>query len=721
MQKVYVNGQLTASVSRALNFKTPTRMYIGNWYRNWESDCDVDEVRISKVTRSADLVKMEYENQKQMQTLVGTLVKPGSDFSVSQKQLTVPEGQSATVTANAGGAQKVCWILKADGKETIASVDSFSFTFPAGRVTGDTTLLLQFRAVYANEVKAFDIPITIKEDIPEPVFTLRAPAKWNGRTAIEVVPQISNLVAMKARDAGELHYSWDVSGLATIKQITPDKLILTRAQNSGKMVVTATINNGGKAITQAITLQVTEPAKDAWVVRPPEANEKPMDGQFYTRDDRNEGTLYYNGTLSNAVDSVFLKLYADNKLIKTGKGTPASGSYAFTMKLKPGLIKYTVEFGTKIGTAETIIQTVTNLVCGDAYLLDGQSNTVADNKGGPHGMYKSEWIRSFGGMGGDIASGWGNAVAASADGDAYRIGYWGVALADRLVKAHKIPICMINGAVGGTRIDHHQRNESDPGDQKTIYGRIFSRVKAAHLTHGIRGVLWHQGENNSGSTAPTGDWDYKSYQQYFVDMSAAWKQDYPNIRNYYVYQVWPLPCMMGPKGAQIREAQRTLPRLYSNLSVMSTIGITNRFNSRGLCHFDWDGYEQFATLMGPLVERDNYGMNPSSVRTAPDLKKAYYTTSQRDEVSLEFGQSMAWDDAAADNFYLDCVKGLVVSGSASGNVIKLLLAGPSKATSIDYLADNDWDGKSTNLLRGSNGIAALTFCEVPLSPSRATP
>ena len=56
-------------------------------------------------------------------------------------------------------------------------------------------------------------------------------------------------------------------------------------------------------------------------------------------------------------------------------------------------------------------------------------------------------------------------------------------------------------------------------------------------------------------------------------MAAAWKQDYPNIQHYYVFQVWPLPCSMGPKDDQIREAQRTLPRLFSNLRVMSTVGI----------------------------------------------------------------------------------------------------------------------------------------------------
>ena len=712
--KIYVNGVLDGTNEE----KKATMSLMNDIYMNIGKDNyagDIDEVRVSKVARSADWLKLEYENQKAGQTLVGTLMQPGTEFAVSPAAIKIDEGKKVTVTAKAGGALKLYWSIQNDGKETMTAVDQFAYPLDAGRVVGNTSYVLQLKAVFPNGVKTKEIPVTIQEDIPEPVATLKAPAQWNGRDPIEVVPDISNLKAMTAKGAGNLHYQWTVAGGAVIQKIAPGKLILTRSQYTGPLTVTAAIDNGGTATTATTTIQVTEPKNDPWVQRTPDKDEQPVDNQFYARDDRNEGTLYYNGVLEKPADAVFLKLYADDKLIKTESQKPAADqSYAFALKLKPGLIKYKVEFGTKTGAGETVARTVKNLICGDAYLLDGQSNTVADNKGGKHGLFKSEWIRSFGGMGGGSQQGWGNAVASSADGDAYRIGYWGVALADRLVTAHKIPICMINGAVGGTRIDQHQRHESKPEDQDTIYGRLLTRVKAAKLTHGIRGVLWHQGENNSGAAAPTGDWDYKSYQQYFVEMSACWKQDYPNILHYYVYQVWPLPCGMGPKGAGIREAQRTLPRLYSNMSVMSTIGIKNSFNGRGLCHFDWDGYEQFATLMGPLLERDNYGLVPTAPITAPDLKKAWFTTPQQNEIALEFGQDMTFEPLNAINIYLDGTKGQVTGGSANGKVIKLQLAGPSKARTIDYLADNDWDGNPENLLRGTNGIAALTFCEVPI-------
>ncbi|NQT40059.1 MAG: DUF2341 domain-containing protein, partial [Planctomycetes bacterium] len=134
--KVYVNGVLdgvSSSAGAPLSIKSPARMYIGGWYNNYRFNGDIDEVRISKVTRSADWVKLQYENQKPLQTVVGPVVPSGTEFSVSEKRITLSEGESAAVSAKAGGAQKVYWIVKRGGQETIVSVDRFHFTLDAGR------------------------------------------------------------------------------------------------------------------------------------------------------------------------------------------------------------------------------------------------------------------------------------------------------------------------------------------------------------------------------------------------------------------------------------------------------------------------------------------------------------------------------------------------------------------------------------------------------------
>ena len=720
--KLYVNGVLDGENKGGLplNVKSPARMYIGGWYGNYQFVGDIDEVRVSKVTRSADWVRMSYENQKPMQTLVGPLVRPGTDFSVSEKAITVSEGKSVTVKAKTGGAQKIYWILKRGGVETVVAVDKPAFTIDAGRVSGGQSMTLILRAVYATGVKNIEIPVTIKEEIPDPVFTLKATPAWDGRATIEIVPQISNMKDMHAKNVGELKYEWKVSGLAVIKEVATGKLILKRAQNSGTMTVTANISNGGDPVIRTAQVVVKEPAKDAWVQRVPDKDEKPVDGQFFARDDKNEGTLYFNGTLASAADTVFLKLFADDKLVQTESQKPAADkSYAFSLKLKPGLIKYQVELATQTGSTLTVHQIVSDLVCGDAYLIDGQSNALATDTNEKAPADTSEWIRSYGGPAsnpnGAPQNLWCNPVWKIANGEKAQLGWWGMDLARRLVEREKMPIFILNGAVGGTRIDQHQRNEANHDDLNTIYGRMLLRVKQAKLTHGIRGILWHQGENNQGSASPTGDFDWKSYQDYFLEMSAAWKQDFPNIQHYYIFQIWPNSCSMGGKtggGDMIREKQRTLPLLFSNMDCMSTLGIT----PAGPCHFPLVGWSEFARLMLPLIERDNYGKAPTAFITAPNLKQASFAGGAKDTIVLEFDQPVIWDDSLISEFYLDGANGVVASGSVSGNVVTLKLKAPSTARKITYIKETQWS--QDRLLIGANGIAALTFADVEIGTGR---
>lgn len=716
--RIYVNGVL-AGVSTGqdapLAIKTPARLWIGGWYHNYNFVGEIDEVRVSKVARSADWARLEYENQKPQQTLVGLVVQPGNAFGVSDEKIIVPEGQSFTLTAQAGGAQKIYWVLKRGGREDVVATDRLVFTFAAGRVTGDTSATLQFKAVYADGVKSKDIAITVKEAIPDPVFTLEAPREWDGRRWIEVVPQISNLDAMRAKGAGELKTEWSAGPFAVIKEIAPGKLILKRAQNSGNLTVAATISNGGAPITQTAAIAVREPKHDAWVVRAPDPDEKPENGQFYARDDKNEGTLYYNGKLAEAADSVFLRLYADDELIKTEHANPgADNGYAFTVKLKPGLIKYKVEFGTEIGGQATVRHTVTNIVCGDAYLINGQSNALATDTAEEAPAETNDWIRSYGSPDGQPpdshANLWCNPVWKAQKGEKAELGYWGMELAKHLVESQKIPICIINGAVGGTRIDQHQRNTANPEHLDTIYGRLLWRVRQARLTHGIRAIIWHQGESDQGADGPTGKYGWETYQQYFIEMSSGWKQDYPNVQRYYIFQIWPKACAMGVNGSDnmLREVQRTLPSLYSNMSIMSTIGI----KPPGGCHYPLAGWAEFARLLQPLIERDFYGRTFSESITPPNLVKATYLTDQKDAIALEFDQPVVWTDALASQFYLDGEMGKIVSGSVTGNVLTLKLVAPATAQRITYLDSKSWS--PTNLLYGANGIAALTFCNVPI-------
>lgn len=701
--RVYINGKLDGEATPELRIQRPARLWLGGWYDQYDFTGELDEVRISKVARSADWVKLQYENQKPHQTLVGPLVPAGKEFAVTPERLDIGEGKTAVVTLTAGGAQKLYWILKRDGQEEVVASDRFTHDFHAGRVSGDTKATLQVTAVYPDGVKTKDIPIVIRETIPDPEFTLEAPAAWNGRSMIEVVPRITNA-------AGEVKVRWDVAPIAVIQEVKDGKLILKRAQNSGPMIVTATMDNGGQAVKQSVKIDVTEPASDPWVVRTPEPDGRPEDGQFYARDDKNEGTLHYKGSLPEG-GTVFLKVLADGKAYasKTAK-IDSNKSYAFEVKLKPGLIRYDVEFGTLDGDKETVIHKAGDLVCGDAFLINGQSNAVASDWGPGEFPETSGWIRSFGSMGGDPKSArWGRAIRKT-PGDRLAIGYWGYDLAKHLVETQGVPVCILNGAVGGTRIDQHQRNAADPTDLSTIYGRLLWRVREARLTHGIRGVLWHQGENDQGADGPSGGFGWETYRQLFIELAGSWKEDFPNLQYHHVFQIWPKACAMGFEGSdnRLREVQRQLPGAFSNLSVMSTLGI----DPPGGCHYPAEGYAAIARQIAPLVERDHYGRKPEASITAPDLTNARFADGRREEILLQFDQPVAWNDALVSEFYLDGEKDRIASGSAAGNVVTLKLKSASPATTITYLDGASWDPKK--ILRGANGIAALTFCEVPL-------
>ena len=138
----------------------------------------------------------------------------------------------------------------------------------------------------------------------------------------------------------------------------------------------------------------------------------------------------WNGLLDAAAigapfDSVFLRVLADGKPFANTRTKPApDGSYALSVTIKPGLVRYSAEFGTTSAGKDTVVRTVGNLVCGDAFVIDGQSNAVATDWGEGDFPETSEWIRTFGSTSGNPGSvRWGNA-ARKAREDKLAIGYW---------------------------------------------------------------------------------------------------------------------------------------------------------------------------------------------------------------------------------------------------------------------------------------------------------
>jgi hypothetical protein len=92
----------------------------------------------------------------------------------------------------------------------------------------------------------------------------------------------------------------------------------------------------------------------------------------------------------------------------------------------------------------------------------------------------------------------------------------------------------------------------------------------------------------------------------------------------------------------------------------------------------------------------------------PDMERLLSAAEQ--QVPDSVAQALA---ALLPDYSRSRLKGWIESGSAAGNTITLKLKSASPATTITYLDGASW--KPGKVLRGANGIAALTFCEVPLA------
>lgn len=114
-----------------------------------------------------------------------------------------------------------------------------------------------------------------------------------------------------------------------------------------------------------------------------------------------------------------------------------------------------------------------------------------------------------------------------------------------------------------------------------------------------------------------------------------------------------------------------------------------------------------------MVGRDFFQQPAVKTISPENLTRVYYSQPECDEITLEFDQEMSFEVETAGHLYLDGEKSQVTAGRVSGNLIILKLSEHSNAEKITYLEGKRW-ANSVPLLRGINGVAALTFCNMPI-------
>ena len=123
-----------------------------------------------------------------------------------------------------------------------------------------------------------------------------------------------------------------------------------------------------------------------------------------------------------------------------------------------------------------------------------------------------------------------------------------------------------------------------------------------------------------------------------------------------------------------------------------------------------------ARQLFPLVNQYNYGVEPKTSITPPNIRSVSYVNDRKDEIKLVFDQNLKWDEEIIERFYLDDDSAKLTAASGSGKIIILKLAGPSAAKNLSYVRGGKWK-QEQDIIWGANDIAALTFCEVPIELS----
>ena len=429
----------------------------------------------------------------------------------------------------------------------------------------------------------------------------------------------------------------------------------------------------------------------------------PQPLHFYPRDQSsNTCTFTVEGDGVGAAELVQIAVIKDG--VPYSESSDSVDSFAITTTIEAGLYLYDVQISWDSDSGHwTEAHTIEDVVCGDVILIDGQSNSVASDYHGEQlgDIEKSTFVRSYGSsvVGTDVIDddSFGIAVANSPYIHA-AIGQWGLRMANRLRSEESMPILVINGAVSGTSVWSHQRNESNPSDVGTIYGRLLWRAQQANISDSVRAIVWHQGESD-------GMVPYNDYLAVWTAMYNGWLVDYPNLEGVYVMQVRS-GC---GNPTWNRNVHRDLPDLLDQvIGHMSTTGVTGHDG----CHFFNHSYVEWGERIARLIHRDLYGASYGNNIEAPDPISASWLSST--ELQIEFGETgngLVLESGADAFFSLSDGVGISMA-QVVGSTVLLTTSAPSQATWVSFVdssGDIPW-------LVNDLGIGSFAWYELAITP-----
>lgn len=464
--------------------------------------------------------------------------------------------------------------------------------------------------------------------------------------------------------------------------------------------------------------------------RPIVFTQRPVRMQLYPRQADGTAEVRISGyTQQSDISSLTFSMSRNHQLqeqrpVTVTKGEPFSVS--FSIVAEPA--EYSFEYAIGSGANQLLADSV---VAGDVYLIAGQSNGAASGSGNPN--VTNEYWRNFGCVQKTVAynpadTTWGLSNSAGwGYGRMYYNGWSGYIMQRNLLQEQNMPTAILNIAIGGSSLNQNMPDEQNHEDLATFYGEGLYRLRKAGLADAVKAIIWVQGESDQNGL-------YEDYALRFDRLYNAWKTDYPNVERIYLSQI-NVGCGTSQYASEMREMQRLFGETYDDITVITNIGITIRYDS---CHYVDDGYDRLYTQYTRLIERDFYGKTFSQPLTSPAVQSVQWTDQTKQTIAIRFDQEMVWPGIMwgrdmKDYFYdeqeqpIPMASGMV--DQADRHVVLLTLEpNAARPTHLTYGPDNYVYSATRGMdtlyvdpwLRNDDGYAALTFNRYPIADYTVT-
>jgi hypothetical protein len=478
-----------------------------------------------------------------------------------------------------------------------------------------------------------------------------------------------------------------------------------------------------------------------------DAQETTMDLAVVARNSNNKGFVRFKAEVDKSgsepdYDKIEIKIFKTSNLLNDtsdlGSETAINefevaldyaGNIAnpdLSLQIDAELSNYSFEFNfIEDNPAASSKYYILNVVAGDVFIINGQSNAVARNREGSTASMddnQSDFIRTVGSTErDDIAltdpalNVWSLANTGISFNDAEQAGFvgeWGLKLGKLIVDGQNIPVAIFNGARGAKGIAWHQVNHNDPDNNSNVYERLLHRLTLVNLENEVKAIFWSQGEN---------DWERPKsfYIDEFETLRTSWRNDYNENLRIYILQtksgciVEGAPNIGDAADIWVKESQRELARNYSDISLVSTSGLTYYLGDENKCHFTYNnGYEQFALRLYELLEIDFYGEPDLQNRRTPIPTDAAMVDDETLVISTT-SNSLEKSNTPIDlnDFILEDAGGSVIESIEvqDGEILLTLDQPPTSGAKISYqgLGAGENDDK---FVTQSNGLEIEIAC-----------